>query len=291
MNRTPLTFNSWRCSLPAYRRPVRLLIAAILASVCLLRAGQADAERQTERPTPLPRAHAHNDYEHGRPLLDALDHGFCSVEADIHLVEGKLLVAHDRQQVKPDRTLQSLYLEPLRRRVKANGGSVYRNGPSFTLLIDLKTDGETTYAVLRKVLEEYADVLTRFAPASTEARAITVVLSGNRPKAMLTAETVRYAGYDGRLGDLEGSDSGHLTPLVSDNWAIHFKWRGEGPIPENEKLKLKQLVAKAHEQGRKLRFWGAPDRPEVWKELFDAGVDLINTDNLAGLKKFLLDSQ
>ena len=38
-------------------------------------------------PTPLPRAHAHNDYEHPRPLLDALSHGFCSVEADVHLVD------------------------------------------------------------------------------------------------------------------------------------------------------------------------------------------------------------
>ena len=241
-------------------------------------------------PAHLPRAHAHNDYEHARPLLDALDRGFCSVEADIHLVEGKLLVAHDRQQVKPDRTLQSLYLEPLRRRVRANGGSVYRNGPPFTLLIDLKTDGEQTYTILRKVLEEYADVLTRFTPDSTELRAIMVVLSGNRPKAMLAAEAVRYSGYDGRLGDLESNDSRHLTPLVSDNWASHFKWRGEGPIPENEKLKLKQLVSKAHEQGRKLRFWGAPDRVEVWNAFLDAGVDLINTDDLAGLQKFLVNS-
>ena len=36
---------------------------------------------------PLPRAHAHNDYLHQRPLLDALDNGFCSVEADISLVD------------------------------------------------------------------------------------------------------------------------------------------------------------------------------------------------------------
>src|SRR5262249_1980163 len=34
-------------------------------------------------PTPLIHAHAHNDYEHTRPLFDALDQGFCSVEADI----------------------------------------------------------------------------------------------------------------------------------------------------------------------------------------------------------------
>src|SRR4030095_12119754 len=45
--------------------------------------------------TPLLRAHAHNDYEHTRPLLDALEQGFCSVEADIYLIDGELRVAHD----------------------------------------------------------------------------------------------------------------------------------------------------------------------------------------------------
>jgi hypothetical protein len=43
---------------------------------------------------PLANAHAHNDYEHKRPLFDALDNGFTSVEADVFLVDGKLLVGH-----------------------------------------------------------------------------------------------------------------------------------------------------------------------------------------------------
>jgi len=65
--------------------------------------------------TPLARAHAHNDYLHPRPLLDALDHGFTSVEADVWIVNGALLVAHDQRDVMPERTLRALYLEPLRR--------------------------------------------------------------------------------------------------------------------------------------------------------------------------------
>src|SRR4051812_12734941 len=36
----------------------------------------------------LSRAHAHNDYEHEHPLLDALEAGFASVEADVWLVDG-----------------------------------------------------------------------------------------------------------------------------------------------------------------------------------------------------------
>src|SRR5438094_10005703 len=92
-----------------------------------------------EQPRPLTRVHAHNDYEHKCPLFDALDHGFCSVEADIYLVDGQLLVAHMRSQVKPERTLEKLYLDPLRERVKQNGGRVYSGGPEVTLLVAIKT--------------------------------------------------------------------------------------------------------------------------------------------------------
>src|SRR4030095_15835875 len=104
---------------------------------------------------PLIHAHAHNDYEHHRTLNDALDHDFCSVEADIYLVEGKLLVAHNRLQTKPERTLQALYLDPLRERAKKNGGRVYPAGPEFTLLIDLKSDWRSLYPALLEVLKQY----------------------------------------------------------------------------------------------------------------------------------------
>ena len=101
----------------------------------------------------------HNDYEHKRPLFDALDQGLCSVEADIFLVDGQLLVGHVRRLLKPERTLESLYLIPLKERIAKNGGRVYRGGPEFTLLIDIKTNGPTTYAALKKVLEKYADFI------------------------------------------------------------------------------------------------------------------------------------
>jgi len=105
---------------------------------------------------PLTRAHAHNDYEHTRPLLDALDHGFCSVEADVYLVDEKLLVAHDLKDTKPGRTLEALYLDPLRARVEKNGGRVFRSAPTLLLLIDVKSDATNTYVALRTVLGRYA---------------------------------------------------------------------------------------------------------------------------------------
>ena len=238
--------------------------------------------------TPLLQAHAHNDYEHARPLLDALDHGFCSVEADIYLVAGQLLVAHDRDKVSPERTLQALYLDPLMDRVKRNDGRVFRGGPEFTLLIDIKSDAETTYAALREVLKRYDGMLTVFRADATEPKAVTVILTGNRPRSTLAAEMVRYAALDGRLPDLDKTESVHFMPLISDSWSQHFKWRGTGPLPEEQKMKLEGLVKKAHQQGRRIRFWAAPDDTAAWMLFHEAGVDLINTDDLGGLQEFLL---
>src|SRR3954469_21169350 len=131
---------------------------------------------------PLAQAHAHNDYLHEHPLTDALSHGFASVEADIFLVDGKLLFAHEKRDIKPDRTLEALYLDPLKRRVSENGGSVYPGGGAFHLLIDLKSAGEPTYAALSKVLARYADMITTVRDGKLEPKAVNVVVSGNRPR-------------------------------------------------------------------------------------------------------------
>lgn len=236
---------------------------------------------------PLTRAHAHNDYEHPRPLLDALDCGFCSVEADIWFLKEKLLVAHTPIDLDTGRTLEKLYLDPLRARVKANGGKVYKDGPPFYLMIDIKTPAKETYAALAKVLENYTDILTVTRDGKTEVKAVTVVVSGNRDVKTITEQKVRYAAIDGRPSDLDGTSSASLVPWISAAWGSQFKWDGTGPMPAEERKKLRDLVAKAHKQGRKVRLWATPEKVEVWKELFAAEVDFLNTDKLKELEKFL----
>ena len=247
-------------------------------------AGNADV-------VPLPRAHAHNDYEHPRPLLDALGHGYGSVEADVHLVDGELLVAHDPDEVVPGRTLEALYLNPLRERIGQGGGQVYPESKlSLILLIDIKTDGEATYRALRDVLRGYDEILTAFTLTSVERGAVTAIISGNRPRALMEAEELRYAAYDGRLGDLASPApaSPAFMPLVSSNWSAITAWQGEGALPDSAQTRLAETVAAAHAQGKILRFWATADRPEVWDVLWEAGVDLLGADDLSGLQTFLL---
>ncbi|MQA79404.1 MAG: hypothetical protein GEV10_13155 [Streptosporangiales bacterium] len=266
---------------------------SLLLGVMLAIGGVPGTATADTGPAPLRQAHAHNDYEHPRPLHDALDHGFTSVEADIWLVDGRLLVAHDLADVDPSRTLRSLYLDPLDEVAKKNGGSVYPGdrGP-FQLLVDVKSEAEVTYAALDKELKRYPKLVTHWRHGREKTRAVTAVVSGNRAFDLMARQKVRYAGYDGRLSDLASDAPASLMPLVSDNWTTHFAWNGDGPIPADQREKLRTIVDTAHAKGYRLRFWETPDtagpaRTAVWTELRDAGVDHLNTDDLAGLQDFL----
>lgn len=282
------------------RRRALTALGATAAAVLAPPAGSAFAAADTpgdkHRPRPLWRAHAHNDYEHPRPLLDALDHRFGSVEADIFLVDGQLLVAHDPVDLDPARTLESLYLDPLAARVRAHHGSVYKgHRRPFQLLIDIKTEGSSTYLALDQHLKRYKHLFTTYAHGRVRPGAVTAVISGDRAaRAPMEAQTVRHAFYDGRLADLVGRNPApaSLIPLISDNWTLNFTWQGVGAFPEAERAKLRTIVSTAHERGRQVRFWATPDLPgpardALWGELVAADVDYLNTDDLAGLAGFL----
>jgi hypothetical protein len=276
------------------RRRALTTLGAALAGAVALPATSALAGEQRHRPRPLWRAHAHNDYEHPRPLFDALDHRFGSVEADIYLVGDQLLVAHDPVDLDPSRTLESLYLDPLAARVRANHGSVHRGyRRPLQLLIDIKTEGSSTYRELDRHLRRYQHLFTKYAHGRVHPAAVTAVISGDRAaRTPMEAQPVRRAFYDGRLADLGSSAPASFIPLISDNWTLNFTWAGVGAFPDAERRKLRGIVRAAHARGQQVRLWATPDvagpaRDAVWSELLAADVDYLNTDDLAGLEAFL----
>ncbi|MFJ9037278.1 phosphatidylinositol-specific phospholipase C/glycerophosphodiester phosphodiesterase family protein [Streptomyces sp. NPDC102406] len=276
------------------RRALTTLAAALAAGIATPQLAHAAERGRGHGPRPLLRAHAHNDYEHPRPLLDALDHRFNSVEADIYLVDGDLLVAHDPADLDPARTLDSLYLAPLAARVRAHHGSVYRGSRTpLQLLIDIKTEGAATYLELDRRLRRHRGLFTTYAHGRVHPGPVTAVVSGDRAaRPPMEAQRARSAFYDGRLADLGTSAPASLAPLISDNWSANFTWQGVGPIPPAERARLRGIVATAHARGQRVRFWATPDlagpaRDAVWTELLAADVDHLNTDDLAGLEAFL----
>jgi len=241
--------------------------------------------------SPYP-AHAHNDYVHERPLYEALENGFRSIEADVFSEGDSLFVAHDRKDIRPGRTLRELYLEPLGKYFSQGRETIYDSTNPLIILIDIKDNGLTTYQLLDRILHAYREMLCQVSPDGYSGGNLMVLVSGNRPIKFISEQSQRFAFVDGRLKDLTTTYPPELMPLISDRWDKYFSWRGHGEMPETERVKLRSYVERAHERGQLIRFWATPDEPgeereAVWTELLNAKVNLINTDDLCGLRMFL----
>lgn len=237
--------------------------------------------------SPLSNAFSHNDYWNKHPLYDALQNGYTYVEADVYLRGGNLVVTHILPCLKKKHTLERLYLEPL-----LTGR--YRNGlelPDYpiTLVIDIKSNAERTYRLLDSLLEKYQSIITSYDHGYITTRKVTVVLSGNKPYAVLKSQARRRAFLDEDLRKT-GRDSvpERISLTASCKYSRFLKWVGKGNMPDYQKERLCRFVDRAHQNEQKVRLWASPENTKVWKALLDCGVDLINTNKLVKLKDFLL---
>jgi len=232
--------------------------------------------------------HAHNDYEQDRPLYAALDNKFTSIEVDVHLVNGELYVAHDKpSELDPSNTLEALYLAPLKKWVDQHAGVVYQNSHTpFYLMIDFKTNGVPTFGRLQQLLSKYKEMLAVVENGQKQSGAIHVFISGNRPIELLLESETLLATLDGRPVDLTKEIPSTKMPVISQNFFTAVGWNGIGKMPRKANKKLRQLVRTAHRQGKKVRFWAAPDTPTMWSLLLKYKVDLINTDRIEEFAEF-----
>jgi hypothetical protein len=207
---------------------------------------------------PLTRAHAHNDY---------LTLARCSMPCrtaspasrpTCGWFDGELLVGHDESQLQPGRTLASLYLDPLRKRVSERRHGLPELDRHFQLLIDVKNDATATYQGHRRRASR--------PPQDHDQLRGRHRLPGRRHRGHHGAATSRSWRHDDplcgvrrRLSELDAASGRGDCRLVSDSWFQQFTWRGVGPMPEAEHAKLLDIVTRAHAAGYRVRFWDTPE--------------------------------
>jgi alkaline phosphatase len=227
-----------------------------------------------------PNAHSHNDYEQQRPFALAYENRFGSIEADIWLKDGLLVVAHDAKDIDPNKTLSVLYLDPLAKQVAENKGHVYPDKKKeLQLLIDIKSEAIATLNTLISELKKY--------PSLIHNKNLRFVISGNRPQPSDYAHYPSFIYFDGRPAEQYDKKALKKVGLISENYFKFATWNGKGEIAANQRAALLSVINKAHEMGKPFRFWATPDTEASWKLFMDLGVDYINTDKVEALADFL----
>ena len=169
---------------------------------------------------PMP-CHSHNDYWRRVPLFEAIHYGCIGVEADVWLFDEELFVGHTTASLTKNRTLKSLYVDPLvnildtmnaepaygSNIARKNVRGVFEEAPQQTLvlLIDFKMDGREQFPVVSSHLEALREkgYLTHYNGQEVVERPVTVVATGNAPLDLITANsTYRDIFFDAPLDRL-----------------------------------------------------------------------------------------
>ncbi|MFL5473494.1 MAG: hypothetical protein ACJ8AM_14165 [Gemmatimonadales bacterium] len=251
--------------------------------IALLATGLIGAWSQSHGPCSAPRllpAYAHNDYYNRHPLEDGLALGFQGVEADYILVNGRLLVAHSRRDARETRTLEGLYLAPLRLRIQ-HCGWVQSPEQAFLLNIKSKENSLDGYRVLRQLLRSYADLFgTRDNPGPVRA-----VLVGWHPSlSQIAADSGPLIAVQARITrsglELPEGDT-TLIGMVSLDYGETMRWKGQGELTQDDRRTLER-IKEVHRllPGRTIRAYDVPPDSAVYHRLLQAGVDLIGLKDL-----------
>ncbi|TVZ16932.1 alkaline phosphatase [Maribacter sp. MAR_2009_72] len=214
-----------------------------------------------------PKVHSHNDYKQPLPFYRAFAADVQSLEVDVFLVEGVLMVAHELGEVTANATLERLYLQPLKEMVE-RGMLADR---TLQVLIDIKTDAVPTLNALMNSLRNY--------PMITDHEHITLVVSGNRPPLATYVDYPEFILFDYQSTvPVTNAAVMEKIAMVSLSFRQFSEWNGKGRLTAADLNKVSGVIAKAHAMNKPFRFWATPDSKTAWKAFTDLGVDVINTD-------------
>ena len=231
--------------------------------------------------------HSHNDYMHEHPLTDALSYGYKSIEIDVWLHDGKLIVSHEGVGLDSKKGIEELYIKPIQERVKTNGGWVYAGDTTPTIfMVEFKSEPEAAYIKLKELIEKYKEL---FCDRMGRGGPVKLLITGHRPWKSLLKGMELYITADGAISQSADAVPASIIERVSDPYRSHFHWRGKGLMPKAQKARLDSLVKTAHDHDRQIRFYACPENENIWRTLLEAGVDWINVDDLRRFATFYKD--
>ena len=229
-------------------------------------------------------AHSHNDYAQNTPFYPAYYAHCGSIEADVWAVRGVLYVAHDSSGITASKTMEELYLQPIAKEFRKNGGKAWSDiTATFQLMVNLKTAVEPTLSLLVQAFKKYPDVFD----SNANPNAVRIVITGHRPQPSEFKKYPIWISFDGSLSLKYEDQQLKRVALYSENMADLTDWKGRTPLSENDENKLRQTIGTVHGLNKKIRFLNSPDTSYAWRTLMKLKVDYLNTDHIQDLAIYI----
>ena len=238
----------------------------------------------------MPNLVLNKEFNSDKDIWTTFTEGVVNYEAQIMYIYGEVYVTSEMpdsaNHTQP--TFRSSYLLPIYSQYKKNGGKVHENfDGEMYLFLDIKFDAKKTYQKLWEELSPYNELLTyRIGPQWHEGK-VRIVFVGNAPLKVLQQERVSFAAAQGTISDLDKNYDSKVMPIIGIDFEKDLAWSGVGKMAFDEFMKLKDIIKKSHDQGKKVRVYNCPEEENIWDVLVTSGIDLINCSDPAKFKKFM----
>ncbi len=227
---------------------------------------------------------AHNDYQKPEPFYHAYSHQVGVIEADLYFDEGRVKVAHDPSELEKDMDLESLYLIPLKEKIREHGRVYPDENLSLALMLDIKNETAKVMARVLELVEKYPELFG----SDRKDPLVPLVISGARPDQASWASLPAPILIDGRLtDDIPDSLKSRIFMVSSSFSSVVPGSFDQSGLTDEQLNAVKDVVDSIHRQNLKIRFWGVPDHIDFWKLQDQLEVDIIGSDHLDELAKHI----
>lgn len=230
--------------------------------------------------------HSQNDYNQSAPFYKAWSQKANSLDVNVFLHKGKLIVGNDCSKLDENETFEQFYLIPIQQMFKINNGRLWKDSEnSMQIFVKFQSDPEASICVLDSLINIYRNCFdSRINKFAAE-----IVITGNKPDKESFCNINDIFSFDGDIDILYDNNQLERIALFSDDFKKYSYWNGKGSLISADLEKINSTILKAHKSGKPIRFWNAPEGITAYYTFYNLGVDYFSTEHIEDCVSFFSD--
>jgi hypothetical protein len=222
-------------------------------------------------------------------LWESIGNGIINYKADVMYIYGKLYVT----DMMPDSinhklpTLTDAYLYPLYNQFKKNNGQILPGyADEIFLILNFTNQPLQVYKQLAIEMRPFSEMLSYKTDGVEHKGKLKILIANKEYFDLINANKPGFLVLAGKLSDVEKNIDAAKMPLIVADFEEFTKWKGTGNIPFDDFVKIKEIVAKVHAQGKKISITNCPSNKTIADLILTSKVDYLTTPDGAKMAEF-----
>ena len=260
---------------------------AFLIVVLAFFSGYLSYSQKNEKPI----ISSHN-FSNQNELWESIGNGVFNFRADIMYIYGKLYVT----PIMPDNanhglpTLTEAYLYPLYNQFKKNNSEIIPGykGEVF-LILNFVAQPLQIYKQLASEMRPLSDMLTFNLDGVQHQGRLRILIEDSNQLEIINSIKPSFLGVVGTLKDIDKKIDSYKMPLIEVDFDEITTWKGTGNIPFADFTAIKALVAKVHDQNKKISIRNCPAYKTIADLIKSTNADFMTTSEANRMLDFFQD--